>query len=118
MYLTTHRRPGIGQYTVEIIGSEYGPTPVDRTKVRLQPAMDPQTRAIMDLPSKLPAAMTSLEYQPGFTPVAGQPGAFTVQMAPAGGVMAWLEKNKTLAFIGAGTLLMLVMMSPAGRRRR
>jgi len=64
--------------------------------------------------------MTSLKYQPGFTPVAGQPGAFTVQMAAAKGsrVMDWLEANRTLVFIGAGTLLMLAMMSPAGRRRR
>lgn len=93
MYARTYRRAGVGQIE------------------------DATTRAIMDLPSRLPPVMTSLEFQPGFTPVAGQPGAFTVRMA-AGGVMAWVEKNKMLVYVGAGTLLMLAMMSPAGRRRR
>jgi len=94
MYVLTQRERGLGQ------------------------AAERELLSIWDLPSQLPPVMTSLKYQPGFTPVPGQPGAFTVSMAPAGGVMAWLEQNKRVVFIAAGALFVLAALTSGGRRRR
>jgi len=89
-----NKRRGLGQGIV----AETGPIDLSTLPLTTQ-------RTIQDV----------LRLSPGFTPVPGQPGAFTIAAVPTT-FASWFARNSTVVYAAAGTLLLLALMG--GRRRR